>query len=51
MQGWDYSVNALDNFLLTLFEGYAELLKRGFAEDFQEVSNVSLLLSRKLTQL
>jgi exocyst complex component 6 len=30
-------VTALDNFLLTLFEKYAELLKRRFSEDFQEV--------------
>ena len=27
----------LDNFLLTLFEKYAELLKRRFSDDFQEV--------------
>lgn len=30
-------MTALDNFLLTLFEKYAELLKRRFSEDFQEV--------------
>lgn len=27
----------LDNFLLTLFEKYAELLKKRFSEDFQEI--------------
>jgi hypothetical protein len=30
-------VSALDNFLLKLFEKYAELLKRRFSDDFQEV--------------
>jgi hypothetical protein len=28
----------LDNFLLKLFDKYAELLKKRFSEDFQEVS-------------
>ena len=37
MEGWGYSVSMLDNFLLTLFEKYAELLKRRFSEDFQEI--------------
>jgi hypothetical protein len=37
MDGWGYSVSLLDNFLLTLFEKYAELLKRRFSEDFQEI--------------
>ncbi|KAJ9134487.1 Exocyst complex component SEC15 [Pleurostoma richardsiae] len=37
MQGWGYSVSMLDNFLLTLFDKYAELLKRRFSEDFQEI--------------
>jgi len=36
-QSWGYAVGALDGFLLTLFEKYAELLKRRFSEDFQEV--------------
>jgi hypothetical protein len=35
---WGYQVSALDNFLLKLFEKYAELLKRRFGDDFQEVS-------------
>lgn len=30
-------MSVLDNFLLKLFEKYAELLKRRFGEDFQEV--------------
>ncbi|KAG7007944.1 hypothetical protein G7Y79_00007g020690 [Physcia stellaris] len=37
MDSWDYRVGALDTFLLTLFEKYAELLKRRFSDDFQEV--------------
>ncbi|ROW14441.1 hypothetical protein VPNG_03849 [Cytospora leucostoma] len=37
MEGWGYSVETLDNFLLTLFDKYAELLKRRFSEDFQEI--------------
>jgi hypothetical protein len=37
MEGWGYSVSSLDNFLLTLFDKYAELLKRRFSEDFQEI--------------
>ncbi|CAK7223554.1 Rab GTPase-binding exocyst subunit S15 [Sporothrix bragantina] len=37
MEGWGYSVTMLDNFLLKLFDKYAELLKRRFSEDFQEI--------------
>ncbi|MCJ1386783.1 hypothetical protein MMC17_009910 [Xylographa soralifera] len=37
MESWGYPVGALDNFLLTLFEKYAELLKRRFSDDFQEI--------------
>jgi len=37
MERWGYSVSMLDNFLLTLFGKYAELLKRRFSEDFQEI--------------
>jgi exocyst complex component 6 len=37
MEGWGYSVSMLDNFLLTLFDKYAELLKRTFSDDFQEI--------------
>ncbi|KAI9672435.1 MAG: hypothetical protein M1829_004514 [Trizodia sp. TS-e1964] len=37
MDGWGYSVKALDSFLLTLFEKYAELLKQKFSEDFHEI--------------
>ncbi|KAH0565793.1 hypothetical protein GP486_000812 [Trichoglossum hirsutum] len=37
MDGWDYSVTVLDSFLLTLFEKYAELLKKRFGDDFQEI--------------
>ncbi|MCJ1323018.1 hypothetical protein MMC15_008369 [Xylographa vitiligo] len=37
MESWVYPVGALDTFLLTLFEKYAELLKRRFSDDFQEI--------------
>ncbi|TVY56385.1 Exocyst complex component sec15 [Lachnellula cervina] len=37
MGGWGYSVSTLDSFLLKLFEKYAELLKRRFSDDFQEI--------------
>ncbi|KAI9881385.1 MAG: hypothetical protein M1830_003392 [Pleopsidium flavum] len=37
MGGWDYPVGALDSFLLILFEKYAELLRRRFSDDFQEI--------------
>ncbi|MCJ1353064.1 MAG: hypothetical protein MMC33_003048 [Icmadophila ericetorum] len=37
MDSWGYSVGALDAFLLTLFEKYAELLKKRFSDDFQEI--------------
>ena len=37
MESWEYSVGTLDTFLLTLFEKYAELLKRRFSDDFQEI--------------
>jgi hypothetical protein len=53
LQGWGYSVTMLDNFLLTLFEKYAELLKRRFSDDFQEVyCAVSIgLLATDLNQI
>ena len=37
IQSWNYPVAALDAFLLRLFEKYAELLKRRFSDDFQEI--------------
>ena len=37
MESWGYQVRALDSFLLTLFGKYAELLKRRFSDDFQEI--------------
>lgn len=37
MDSWDYSVRALDAFLLNLFEKYAELLKKRFSDDFHEI--------------
>ena len=37
METWGYNVGMLDSFLLTLFEKYAELLKRRFSDDFHEI--------------
>ncbi|KAL8928029.1 MAG: hypothetical protein Q9208_002104 [Pyrenodesmia sp. 3 TL-2023] len=37
MSSWGYLVRSLDAFLLTLFDKYAELLKRRFSDDFQEI--------------
>ncbi|KZF21262.1 exocyst complex subunit Sec15-like protein [Xylona heveae TC161] len=37
MENWGYSVAALDSFLLTLFDKYAELLKQKFSRDFLEI--------------
>ncbi|KAK3950659.1 exocyst complex subunit Sec15-like-domain-containing protein [Pseudoneurospora amorphoporcata] len=36
-ESWNYSVSMLNNFQLTLFYKYAELLKRRFSDDFQEI--------------
>lgn len=44
LQGWGYSVTALDGFLLVLFEKYAELLQRRFSDDFHEVCVLLLSL-------
>ncbi|TRX94885.1 hypothetical protein FHL15_004346 [Xylaria flabelliformis] len=46
MEGWGYSVTRLDDFLITLFDKYAELLKRRFSEDFQE--SLDELLTEKV---
>lgn len=37
MSSWGYPIGALDAFLLKLFDKYAELLKRRFSDDFQEI--------------
>ncbi|CAL3965658.1 unnamed protein product [Diplocarpon coronariae] len=37
MDTWGYTVVNLDNFLHTLFDKYAELLKKRFSDDFQEI--------------
>ncbi|KAL2358727.1 exocyst complex component Sec15 [Cryomyces antarcticus] len=37
MDSWGYSVTSLDALLLTLFEKYAQLLKKRFSDDFQEI--------------
>lgn len=39
IQTWGYTVDSLDTFLLTLFDKYAELLKKRFSDDFQEASH------------
>ncbi|KAJ5504676.1 hypothetical protein N7463_007550 [Penicillium fimorum] len=37
MNTWNFPVRVFDDFLLTLFGKYAELLKKRFSDDFQEV--------------
>lgn len=48
-QTWNFSVRVFDDFLLRLFEKYAELLKRRFSDDFQEVRTVLQCLPFLLT--
>lgn len=50
-QGWGYSVSRLDEFLVDLFDRYADVLKRRFSDDFQEVINDPLQLSEESTSL
>ncbi|KKZ60070.1 hypothetical protein EMCG_05163 [[Emmonsia] crescens] len=37
MDTWGFPVGVFDSFLITLFGKYAELLKRRFSDDFQEI--------------
>ncbi|CAG8244728.1 unnamed protein product [Penicillium salamii] len=37
MNTWSFPVRVFDDFLLKLFEKYAELLKKRFSDDFQEI--------------
>ncbi|KAF7587462.1 hypothetical protein BBP40_007207 [Aspergillus hancockii] len=37
MNSWGFPVGVFDNFLLILFKKYAELLKKRFSDDFQEI--------------
>ncbi|CAG8115599.1 unnamed protein product [Penicillium olsonii] len=37
MNTWSFPVGVFDDFLLKLFEKYAELLKKRFSDDFQEI--------------
>jgi hypothetical protein len=37
MNTWNFPVRVFDDFLLTLFSKYAELLKKRFSDDFQEI--------------
>lgn len=46
LKGWGYPVTTLDMFLLKLFDKYAELLKKRFSDDFQEVCDNGLPLFR-----
>lgn len=50
-QAWDFPVRVLDDFLLTLFEKYADLLKKRFSDDFQEVSHNTVAPTFLLTIL
>lgn len=45
-QTWGFSTRVFDDFLLKLFEKYAELLKRRFSDDFQEVRGVSRIMNK-----
>jgi len=40
LQSWGYSISMMNSLQLTLFHKYAELLKRRFSEDFQEVTTL-----------
>lgn len=42
-QTWNFPVRVFDDFLLRLFEKYAELLKRRFSDDFQEVWSLLII--------
>lgn len=44
-QGYGYSVNQLNNLLLTLFERYSQLLQRKFSGDFEQVRRLSPFIS------
>ncbi|OOF91065.1 hypothetical protein ASPCADRAFT_9866 [Aspergillus carbonarius ITEM 5010] len=37
MNTWDFHVGVFDDFLLTLFKKYSELLEKRFSDDFQEI--------------
>ncbi len=37
VDSWEYPVEALDSFLLVLFEKYSNLLKKEFSNDFKEI--------------
>lgn len=37
MDSWNYSVSLLNALVLTIFQQYAQLLKKRFSEDFQEI--------------
>ena len=37
MDNWNYSVTAWNTLVLSIFEQYAQLLKKRFSEDFQEI--------------
>ncbi|MCJ1424364.1 hypothetical protein MMC29_002252 [Sticta canariensis] len=51
MDSWNYPVRALDSFLLVLFEKYAELLKRRFSDDFQEIVSTDDYMPMAISKL
>lgn len=51
MGSWGYPVSTLDAFLLKLFEKYAELLKRRFSDDFQEIVSTDDYMPMPLNKL
>jgi hypothetical protein len=50
-QTWGFSVRVFDDFLLKLFEKYAELLKRRFSDDFQEVRSFQIIRKTRINAL
>ncbi|CEQ38819.1 SPOSA6832_00274, partial [Sporobolomyces salmonicolor] len=44
LEGYGYSVNHLNNLLLTLFERYSQLLQRKFSGDFEQKPNRQIVL-------
>ncbi|MCJ1468463.1 hypothetical protein MMC07_007092 [Pseudocyphellaria aurata] len=51
MNSWNYPVRVLDSFLLVLFEKYAELLKRRFSDDFQEIVSTDDYMPMAISKL
>ncbi|CCG81161.1 putative Exocyst complex component Sec15 [Taphrina deformans PYCC 5710] len=44
LEGFDFEMRKLNGFMLSLFEGYAEALKRRFASNFQSIADEDVYL-------